>query len=60
MVVAFVAVTVFTLLARRLRRQQLTYVFSGFFMVCYVIYGYLLNNPAGPVVWTFYLWCVGW
>ncbi|NIM98005.1 MAG: MFS transporter [candidate division Zixibacteria bacterium] len=55
MLVAFIAVTVFTLLARRFRRQELTFVFSGFFMVCYVIYGGLVNVPSDLTVWTFYL-----
>ena len=55
MVVAAVAVVVFTLLVRRLRREQLTFVFTIFFMVCYVIYSFLLNDPSDLSVWTFYL-----
>jgi AAA family ATP:ADP antiporter len=55
MLVAMIAVTVFTLLARRLRRQQLTFVFAAFFMACYVVYSFGLRAPAGPAVWTFYL-----
>ena len=55
MLVASLAVTVFTLLARRFRRQQLTYVFSGFFMACYVIYSLLVRDPGGLTVWSFYL-----
>jgi AAA family ATP:ADP antiporter len=43
MVVAFVAVVVFTWLARRFRRQQLTFIFTGFFL------------PQSITVWTFYL-----
>jgi len=55
MVVAFVAVAVFTLLSRSLRRQQLTYVFSVFFIVCYGFYGVLLANQSAGLVWSFYL-----
>jgi AAA family ATP:ADP antiporter len=55
MLVAIAAVTVFTLLARRFRRQQLTYVFTAFFMACYAVYAVALRAPAGASVWTFYL-----
>jgi len=55
MVVAFVAVAVFTYLARRLRRQQLTLVFSAFFMLCYIGYSFIVNNPGDITVWSFYL-----
>lgn len=55
MFIAFVAVAVFTLLARRLRRQQLTFIFSAFFMVMFVLYGRLIVAPQDSVVWTFYL-----
>lgn len=55
MVVAFIAVAVFTWLARRFRRQQLTYIFSVFFMACYVVFNFLLREPRAPAVWTFYL-----
>ncbi len=55
MVVAVVAVTVFTLLVRRMRRQQLTYVFSAFFIISYGLYTFLLSNQSGAVVWSFYL-----
>lgn len=60
MVVAVVAVTVFTLLARRFVRQQLTTIFSVFFIACYFIYSLLLPNDLsrggqGLTIWTFYL-----
>jgi AAA family ATP:ADP antiporter len=55
MVVAFAAVAVFTWLARRFRRQQLTIIFSIFFMVCYIIYNRLIADPGDITVWTFYL-----
>jgi ATP:ADP antiporter, AAA family len=53
--VALVAVTVFTLLARTLQRQQLTFVFSVFFAIAYVLYSLLLDTPSALVVWSFYL-----
>ncbi len=55
MVVAFVAVVVFTWLARRLRRQQLTFAFSAFFLASYVGYTVILDDPTDLEVWTFYL-----
>lgn len=55
MVVAFLAATVFTLLARSFRRQQLTYIFSGFFIVCYALYSAVLDKPGDLAVWSFYL-----
>ena len=55
MVVAIVAVTVFTLLARSLRRQQLTYVFSAFFIVACFVYSFLVDDPGDWTVWSFYL-----
>ncbi|MFT5373477.1 MAG: AAA family ATP:ADP antiporter [Candidatus Latescibacterota bacterium] len=53
--VALVAVTVFTLLARTLQRQQLTFAFSVFFAIAYVLYSLLLDAPSALVVWSFYL-----
>lgn len=55
MVVAFLAVAVFTWLARRLRRQQLTYIFCAFFMACYILYSLVINSPGDATVWSFYL-----
>jgi len=53
--VALIAVTIFTLLARTLQRQQLTFAFSLFFAVAYVLYSLLLDSPSSFVVWSFYL-----
>lgn len=57
MVVAFVAMVVFTLLSRQLHRQRLTFVFAGFSVA--VLLGYLpfvSSGEAGePIVWSFYL-----
>ena len=55
MFVAFLAATVFVYLARYLRRQQLTYVFSAFLMILYVWYLTVLESPVGVTVWSFYL-----
>ena len=55
MLVAFLAVVVFTVLVKRYRRQQLTFIFSAFFMVCYILYNLTINNPGGLTVWSFYL-----
>lgn len=55
MVVAFVAVVVFTWLARRFRRQQLTFIFTTFFLASYVAYSFIIEKPQSITVWTFYL-----
>jgi AAA family ATP:ADP antiporter len=55
MFVAFVAVVVFTVLSHRLRRQQLTYVFAAFFILCNLAFGQWLHHPADASVWSFYL-----
>jgi AAA family ATP:ADP antiporter len=55
MVVAFLAVIVFTWLARRFRRQQLTFIFTGFFVASYVAYTFVIDSPGQATVWSFYL-----
>ncbi len=55
MVVAFIAVIVFTALARRFRRQQLTFIFTGFFLVSYAAYSVIMELPGDVAVWSFYL-----
>lgn len=55
MVVAFCAVAIFTYLARRFRRQQLTFIFSAFFIVGYVAFIFAMNNPGDITIWSFYL-----
>lgn len=55
MVVAAVAAVVFSLLAVRLRRQQLTYVFTFFFLVLYGLFAAVLSEPSAWAVWAFYL-----
>jgi len=55
MVVAAIAVTVFTLLSRRFTRQKLVYIWSMFFIVCFILYSGLVARPNDAVAWTFYL-----
>jgi len=55
MVVAYAAVVVFSALAKGLRRQQLTFVFSGFFLAAYVAYSFVLGQAGEATVWSFYL-----
>ena len=55
MVVAFVAVAVFTWLARHFRRQKLSFIFTFFFLACYVAYTFVIKSPKDFTIWTFYL-----
>jgi len=55
MVVAFVAVVVFSWLANRYRRQQLTFIFTAFFLASYVAYTLVVEEPGHFTVWSFYL-----
>ncbi len=55
MVVAFLAVVVFSWLANRFRRQQLTFIFTAFFLASYVAYTFVIDDPGGLTVWSFYL-----
>jgi AAA family ATP:ADP antiporter len=55
LVVVFFAVLVFTWLARSLRRQQLTYVFSAFCFVVLLMFRALLPNAGETTVWSFYI-----
>ena len=55
MVIALVAATVFALLSRSFRRQQLTYVFSVFIISCFLFFTLVLDSPGAPTIWSFYL-----
>ena len=55
MAVAFVAVVVFTWLVRWFRRQQLTFIFTGFFLASYIAYTITIDDPGAFTVWSFYL-----
>jgi AAA family ATP:ADP antiporter len=54
LIIAFGAVIVFTWLARRYRRQQLTYILSAFFSIGYLVYAAVISRPADLTVWSFY------
>ena len=55
MFVALVAATVFAMLARRFRRQQLAYVFSALIIVLLFAYLPALATPGDASVWSFYV-----
>ena len=55
MVVAFIAVVVFSWLSRRFHRQKLSYIFTGFFLVSYLLYTFVIHHPGSLTVWSFYL-----
>jgi AAA family ATP:ADP antiporter len=55
LVVAYVAVVVFSTLAQRLRRAQLTLAFSAFFVVMLIGYALTSTNLGGTQAWSFYL-----
>lgn len=55
MFVAYAAVVVFSWLVARFRRQQLTFIFSGFFLACYAAYTAIMGAPGDLTVWSFYL-----
>ena len=54
--VAFFAVVLFSWLARRFARQQLTHIFSALFAVGFAFYAWLLPHAGPSTVWTFYLY----
>ena len=55
LVAVFLAVLVFTWLARSLRRQQLTYVFATFCFVVFLLFRALLPTAGEATVWSFYI-----
>jgi len=55
MLVAIVAMVVFSTLARRLRRQRLSLVLSAGFVAIFVLYAQVLDRPRDAAVWSFYL-----
>ena len=55
LVVVFVAVVVFTMLARTLRRQQLTYVFGAFCLAALLFFRIVLPGAGELTVWSFYI-----
>lgn len=55
MVIAALAVVVFSALSNRYVRQQLTVIFSIFFIACFLYFMMIINHPSGFGVWSFYL-----
>jgi AAA family ATP:ADP antiporter len=55
MLVAIVAVAVFTWVATRLRRQVLSRAFAGAFVLAFALYTIVLARPGDTAVWSFYL-----
>jgi len=55
MIVAAIAVVVFSMLSRKFIRQQLTIIFSAFFMACYLLFSLFLDAGSHYGVWSFYL-----
>ena len=55
MVVAIGAVTVFTWLARRLRRHVLGIAFAASFVLAFALYAVALAEPGHLALWSFYL-----
>lgn len=54
-VIAFIAMIVYTLLARRYKREHYTFIISSFFVVCLALFYPLLSNDSQLSVWAFYL-----
>ena len=53
--VAFVAMVVYTLLARRYKREHYTLLVSSFFLICLILFYFLLDSASALSVWSFYL-----
>lgn len=54
-VIAFIAMVAYTLLARRYKREHYTLLISSFFVACLVLFYPLVNNAGTLTVWAFYL-----
>lgn len=55
MIVAGVATGVFVSLARRFRRQQLSYIFGALCCLAFLALSRVIDTPSAPTVWGFYL-----
>jgi ATP:ADP antiporter, AAA family len=55
MIVAALAAMVFVALTKRYRREWLTYVFGGLFVVGFGLCTRLVDSPSEPSVWVFYM-----
>jgi len=52
---AILAMVIFALLARRLRRQRLSLAITAAFVVLFVIFAQVLTRPRDAAIWSFYL-----
>jgi ATP:ADP antiporter, AAA family len=55
MIVAAGATMLFVALARRYRRQWLSYLFGGVFVLAFAAFTRIVNQPSEYAVWAFYL-----
>jgi AAA family ATP:ADP antiporter len=55
MVFAYLIAIIFTLMVRKLARQNVILIFCTFFGAAFVFYAFLLSNLSGGVVWSFYV-----
>lgn len=55
MIVAGLATALFVFLAKRFRRQSLSYVFGGVFCLCFLALRSVIDAPSEGWVWVFYL-----
>ncbi|HEY6881565.1 MAG TPA: MFS transporter [Polyangiales bacterium] len=55
MIVAALAALLFVALTKRYRREWLTYVFGGLFVVGFGLCTRLVDDPSEPAVWAFYM-----
>jgi AAA family ATP:ADP antiporter len=55
LIVAFVAVLAFSLLARRFRRERLSFLSTGFFLAGFAGYALSFAERSAADVWSFYL-----
>ena len=55
MFVAFFAAALFAYLSQYLRREKLTYAFTGLIIAIYLVFRITLVEPHGGAVWSFYI-----
>lgn len=55
MVVAYVIVIIFTLLVRKISRQNLIIVFCSVFSLFFISYASVIQNLSDGIVWSFYI-----
>ncbi len=54
-VVAFVAMIAYTLLARKYKREHYTLLISSFFVACLILFYFVMDSANIYAVWAFYL-----